>query len=175
MVYGYLYCTVMQVVFAAFTGQVSACRTFVSAAVLTLRVCCALPVQLTAVATALSGAADPTVACLLISYPTCLFFGVLYLLRLVKLHGSVVAAGSTVVRKIAAFVISYVYFQRPVTLPVLIGATFVFSAIVFKTKWSSPASDTDVVMQQVLQQQTPSATSDDDADVVLPRKSPALS
>ncbi len=124
-----------------------------------------VPVQLIGVGYALSGAADPTVALLLVAYPVCLFFGVLYLLRLVKLHGSVVAAGSTVIRKIAAFIISYAYFQRPVTLPVATGALFVFSAIVFKTKWSasSPSSATDVVVQSILHPSTQADDSDGDS------------
>ncbi len=75
---------------------------------------------------------DTQVLTLLILYPLFLFLGVFFLLALVQDHGSVTAAASAVVRKLASFTISYIYFGREVTPAVVIGALLVFSSVGFK-------------------------------------------
>ncbi len=78
---------------------------------------------------------DPQVALLLVLYPLFLFLGVYFLLALVEDHGSVTAAASAVVRKIASFTVSYLYFGRPLTPAIVIGALFVFSSVGVKAFW----------------------------------------
>ena len=84
---------------------------------------------MSAVATAWS---DSQVLLLLLLYPLFLFLGVFFLLALVQDHGSVTAAASAVVRKLASFSISYIYFGRPMSAWVVAGAVLVFSSVGFK-------------------------------------------
>jgi hypothetical protein len=91
-------------------------------------------VQIDDVTVALRSAqSDPALAVLLLVYPALLFVGVLCLLHVVDDHGSVAAAASNVIRKLAGFVVSYLYFARPLTPAVGAGAAFVFSSILLKT------------------------------------------
>jgi hypothetical protein len=70
-------------------------------------------VQAPEVVSALSEAwVNPDVALLLLLYPILLFIGVFFMLALVQDHGSVTAAAAAVVRKLASFVVSYVYVHK---------------------------------------------------------------
>ncbi len=80
----------------------------------------------------LSAWSDPTVLLLLVMYPCLLFLGVFFLLALVQDHGSVTAAAAAVVRKLASFVVSYIYFARPLSVGAGVGATLVFASVVLK-------------------------------------------
>ena len=91
---------------------------------------------MSAVATAWS---DSQVLLLLLLYPLFLFLGVFFLLALVQDHGSVTAAASAVVRKLASFSISYIYFGRPMSTWVVAGAVLVFSSVGFKAQLGVPA------------------------------------
>ena len=80
----------------------------------------------------LFGRLEPMVVVLLLVFPFFMWAGVSFLLLLVKHHGSVAAAAANVIRKIIAVAFSFVYFGRPVTVPIAIGSVLVFASIVYR-------------------------------------------
>ncbi len=46
------------------------------------------------------------------------------------------AAASAVVRKLASFTVSYVYFARPLSPAIILGALLVFTSVGFKAFWN---------------------------------------
>lgn len=75
----------------------------------------------------------PGITALLIAFPAFMWVGVTFLLILVKDHGAVAASAANVVRKVIAVAFSFLYFARPVTVPMAIGAAMVFGSIVWRS------------------------------------------
>jgi hypothetical protein len=76
---------------------------------------------------------ETEIAALMFAFPFFMWIGVTFLLFLVKDYGAVVASAANVVRKVIAVAFSFVYFGRPVTVPIVVGGILVFGSIVWRS------------------------------------------
>lgn len=76
---------------------------------------------------------ETEIAALMFAFPFFMWIGVTFLLFLVKDYGAVVASAANVVRKVIAVAFSFVYFGRPVTVPIVVGGIMVFGSIVWRS------------------------------------------
>ncbi len=116
-------------------------------------------------------ALEPMVVVLLIVFPLFMWAGVSFLLLLVKHHGSVAASAANVIRKVIAVGYSFIYFGRPITVPIAIGTLLVFGSVV----WRAMAHDhtdhgkaavtdcTAMINAKDVNPSTPNDAEDDDA------------